>query len=258
MLPPWLFFEVIFIFFEVIFISIIATSPGRWFLGISIKTNNGKNLSFEQALKRSSLVFVNRLLLLGFFPFSLWKIKSYYVRLVKTGTTSWDNAANSVVIYRDSWKFNRLVTAMAILLSILLLGGDFSPRWIQKAADQGYASAQNKLGFMYDTGDGVAKNKYLAVQWYQKAADQGNASAQYNLGVMYDTGDGVAKNKDLAVQWYQKAADQGHASAQYNLGVIYANGDGVAKNNYLAVQWYQKAADQGLAEALMALKSLRK
>ena len=145
-----------------------------------------------------------------------------------------------------SWKF---VTAMAILLSILLLGGDFSPWWAQKAAEQGDAVAQNHLGAMYANGDGVAKNNYLAFQWYQKAAEQGNAFAQNNLGAMYAHGDGVAKNNYLAVQWIQKAAEQGNVAAQNNLGAMYGNGDGVAKNNYLAVKWFQKAAEQGSAFA---------
>ena len=46
---------------------------------------------------------------------------------------------------------------------------------------------------------------------YQKAAEQGNAAAQCKLGVCYDNGTGVEKDEQKAVEWYQKAAEQGYA-----------------------------------------------
>jgi TPR repeat protein len=117
----------------------------------------------------------------------------------------------------------------------------------QKAADLGYASAQNYLGEMYANGQGVAKNDLEAGQWYRRAADQGHAAAQYSLGKMYANGRGVAKDDAEAVAWYRKAADQGYAAAQNSLGWMYANGRGVAKDDAEAVAWYRKAADQGHA-----------
>jgi TPR repeat protein len=39
----------------------------------------------------------------------------------------------------------------------------------------------------------VAKDSVEAVKWFRKAADQGNADAQCRLGVMYSNGEGVAK-----------------------------------------------------------------
>ena len=52
-------------------------------------------------------------------------------------------------------------------------------------AEQGDAHAQNSLGFMYDTGQGVPQDSQEAERWYRLAAEQGHAYAQYNLGVMY-------------------------------------------------------------------------
>ena len=128
---------------------------------------------------------------------------------------------------------------------------DFSSALTQyrKAADQGYALAQNNLGVLYRDGRGVAQNYAEAAKWFRKAADQGNAQAQTNLGAMYGTGRGVAKDYAQAVAWYRKAADQGNALGQYNLGAMYANGEGVAQNYAEAAKWYRKAADQGNAEA---------
>ena len=46
------------------------------------------------------------------------------------------------------------------------------------------------------------------------AAEQGEASAQFNLGYMYATGRGVAEDNTEAVRWYRLAAEQGHAGAR--------------------------------------------
>ena len=74
----------------------------------------------------------------------------------------------------------------------------------------------------------VSRGDYAtAYRLWRPLADQGNASAQYNLGFMYDNGQGVPQDYAAAVGWYRKAADQGDASAQYNLGFMYGNGLGV-------------------------------
>ncbi|GHV38472.1 hypothetical protein FACS1894187_17310 [Synergistales bacterium] len=115
----------------------------------------------------------------------------------------------------------------------------------RRAAEQGNAAAQNRLGSMYANGRGVPKDDKQAVEWYRKAADQGHAAAQYNLGLMY------AKTKDdkQAADWYRKAAEQGYAAAQNRLGFMYDNGQGVTQDDKQAVEWYRKAADQGYAAA---------
>ena len=56
-----------------------------------------------------------------------------------------------------------------------------------------------------------------AVKWFQKAAEQGYAEAQNNLGVCYMNGIGVSKNNDEAVKWFRQAARQGHAYARKTL-----------------------------------------
>ena len=61
--------------------------------------------------------------------------------------------------------------------------------WLK--AEQGDASAQHSLGFMYAYGYGVPQDHKAAVKWYRLAAEQGDASAQLNLGVMYEKGRGV-------------------------------------------------------------------
>ena len=121
--------------------------------------------------------------------------------------------------------------------------------WLKKSAEQGYAQAQYNLGVCYEYGTGTAVNKTEAVRWYKKSAEQGYANAQNNLGVCYENGTGTAVNKTEAVRWYKKAAEQGLAIAQYNLGVCYENGTGTEVNKPEAFRWYKKAAEQGLANA---------
>lgn len=47
--------------------------------------------------------------------------------------------------------------------------------------EQGYANAQNQLGWCYERGVGVPKNRAEAVKWYRKAAEQGNSWVEDKL-----------------------------------------------------------------------------
>ena len=151
--------------------------------------------------------------------------------------------------------------------------------WYRKAADQGYADAQDQVGWFYENGLGVNRDIDEARVWYQKAADQGNATAQTALnrlqsqqnpqeqtltptqenemGDHYFYGRGVEQDYAKAMEWYRRAAHQGFANAQHNIGALYENGWGVAKDIDLAKVWYQRAAEQGDAFAEGALQRLQ-
>ena len=120
---------------------------------------------------------------------------------------------------------------------------DFSlaVEYYRKAAEQGNAAAQNKLGICYNIGLGVAKDSNEALKWYRKAAEQGNAVAQNNMGNHYNE----RQNYTEAARWYRKAAEQGQTAAQSSLAELYYNGRGVAKDYAEAVKWFRKAAEQG-------------
>jgi TPR repeat protein len=93
-------------------------------------------------------------------------------------------------------------------------------------------------------GQGVAQDYTAAARWYRKAADQGNAFAQSKLGLMYARGQGVTQDYTAAVRWYRKAAGQGEAFAQTNLGFMYEVGLGVTQDYVQAHMWYNLAAAQ--------------
>ena len=92
----------------------------------------------------------------------------------------------------------------------------------KKAADQGDAVAQYKLGLRYVDGRGVAKDAAEAAKWFRKAADQGNAEGQFELGYLYEIGKGVAKSEAEAAKWYQKSATLGNTDAMRRLDIATA------------------------------------
>ena len=127
--------------------------------------------------------------------------------------------------------------------SALAAGDDFDA--VKKAAEQGDALAQVRLGIMYTMGEGVPEDDAEAVRWYSRAAEQGDADAQFKLGFMYNDGEGVPEDDAEAVRWYRKAAEQGLAVAQAMLGIMYTMGEGVPEDDIQAYAWISIAAAQG-------------
>ena len=56
-----------------------------------------------------------------------------------------------------------------------------------------------------------------AFREFRPLAEQGLASAQFNLGWMYRNGKGVLRDYKTAEKWCRLAAEQEHATAQDNL-----------------------------------------
>ena len=131
-----------------------------------------------------------------------------------------------------------LNTTLLFLLVIGFSGGASGQSFeeTKRLAEQGDASAQYFLGFIYENGLGVPEDDVEAVRWWLLAAEQGHAFAQYNLGNMYDSGRGVPENDAEAVRWYRLSAEQGYANAQYNLGIMYERGRGVPQDDAEAAQ----------------------
>lgn len=127
-------------------------------------------------------------------------------------------------------------------------------RQLRDAAESGDAKAQNKLGYLYDTGRELPQNDAEAVRWYRRAATQNHAMALYNLANHYLSGRGVPQDAEEAIKWYRLAADRDVLPAMNNLGVIYASGRGVRRNEAEAVKWYRRAAERGDETAIRNLK----
>ena len=76
---------------------------------------------------------------------------------------------------------------------------------MDRAADEGALLRQAEI---------APRDDRVAVSWFRKAADQGFAEAQYRLGDMYGRGIGVAKSDAEAKRWFTLAAAQGHERAR--------------------------------------------
>ena len=111
--------------------------------------------------------------------------------------------------------FTKLLAAalLALGLNQAVWADDASDfRQTLQLAEQGVAEAQNNLGAMYYTGQGVRQDYAEAARWYRKAAEQGDVQAQYNLGLMYYKGQSVRQNFHLSKEWFGKVCDSGDQS----------------------------------------------
>ncbi|MFW1678493.1 tetratricopeptide repeat protein [Pontibacter sp. JAM-7] len=119
---------------------------------------------------------------------------------------------------------------------------------VRPEAESGVASAQNRLGEMYEFGYGTDRNPDQAYSWYLQAAEQGYVPAQHNIGRCYNFGTGIEQNFAAAESWYRKAAEQGHTDAMFFLGTLYSNYHGSHSEQDSDIQayaWMHNAAQLG-------------
>lgn len=89
---------------------------------------------------------------------------------------------------------------------------------VRRAAENGYAPAQSRLGRMHLRGDIVENDPALAAQWFERAARAGDPLAQYELGQLRYKGQGVEADIYEAYKWFSAAAEnfarRGHVPRQ--------------------------------------------
>uniref|UniRef100_A0A8C5L389 Sel-1 suppressor of lin-12-like 3 (C. elegans) n=1 Tax=Jaculus jaculus TaxID=51337 RepID=A0A8C5L389_JACJA len=161
--------------------------------------------------------------------------------------------------------------------------------WLKHEAMRGNAAAQQRLAQMLFWGQqGVAKNPEAAIEWYAKGAlETEDPALIYDYAIVLFKGQGVKKNRRLALElmkkaaskglhqavnglgWYYhkfkknyvkaakywlKAEEMGNPDASYNLGVLYLDGifPGVpGRNLTLAGEYFHKAAQGGHIEGTL-------
>lgn len=147
--------------------------------------------------------------------------------------------------------------ASQVLLATAYLAGDGglakdpakAAHWFEQAAIQGNGYAEEKLGDLYEQGNGVDKNLKLSFDWRLKAANRGILTAQVSLGKMYRDGQGVDKDINKAMFWFERAATEGNSEAQYLLGRMYHENPRSEAELAAGRSWLQKAARQGYDSA---------
>lgn len=118
-----------------------------------------------------------------------------------------------------------------------------------KMAIKGNAEAQFKVGEMYETGFGVKTDMKEAASWINKAANQGHATASYKLLYWDIKKNGMKGGNKAKYNNMVKKAKAGDGHAMYYIGIMYAEGVGVKKNYDKALDWLNKATFIGVLEA---------
>lgn len=90
--------------------------------------------------------------------------------------------------------------------------------WLSRLSNEGDAGAQLQLGIAYRDGlYGLTPDARTAFHWLEKAAVNGNAFAEDAVAMAYDKGLGVNRNETLAAQWWNKAIQDGSHEARVHL-----------------------------------------
>jgi localization factor PodJL len=118
-------------------------------------------------------------------------------------------------------------------------------RWLERAADAGFAPAQFRLASLNEKGDGLKKDIQAARRLYLAAAGKGHAKAMHNLAVLYAEGIDGKPDYKAASEWFRKAASYGVTDSQYNLAILFARGIGVQANLAESYRWFALAAANG-------------
>ena len=102
---------------------------------------------------------------------------------------------------------------------------------LSSLGESGNVEAQKLLALMYRENKGIVPDIKQEMYWIQKAAENGDADSQFRLGTAYLNGTGVPKkDKKLSAEWYEKAAMQNNQEATRFTIINYMSGNGVKKD----------------------------
>lgn len=82
-----------------------------------------------------------------------------------------------------------------------------------RGAKAGDVSCQQNVGYFYDEGLAIRKNRRKAIRWYKKSAAGGSSSAAYNLGAIFER----KRDYRAAVLWFERALQLGESDAETEL-----------------------------------------
>ena len=112
--------------------------------------------------------------------------------------------------------------------------------WFRRAAGRDFPEAQYRLGRAYLNDDNEE-----AVRWFNSAIEHGHVQAMNSLATLYEQGQGVPQDLGEAFRLRLRAAEMGNPVAQAMLGTMYADGKGVPRNDAEAAKWYRQSAERG-------------
>lgn len=124
------------------------------------------------------------------------------------------------------------------------------------AAKLGDSSAQVYVGYAYDVGLGIKRNRSAALYWYRRAYRHGERIAASNIATIYrDEGD---LKKTLA--WFERASRLGDGDAELEIAKLYLKSPKDIKKaiSHLKRASRASASDVTLAAKEEAVKLLKK
>jgi hypothetical protein len=115
------------------------------------------------------------------------------------------------------------------------------------------------LGIAHYYGiDGVKQSYQKAFEYFIKAAQNGHAQAQYKLGLMFSRGDGVEPDYQESTKWLEKSAGQGDCKAQYELAILQIQESDIDGKSKKYMQWLEESAQQKYESAKNQLGLLQR
>ncbi len=109
------------LFLEAGFLKTLATTPGKWLLGIKLQRLDGSNLPYSIGLARGFRVFVQGIGL-GIPIIGLITLILSYNKLSKTGSTSWDNRYHVLVTHDKLHPLKVSLFIGLFILSVFMMG----------------------------------------------------------------------------------------------------------------------------------------
>jgi len=132
------------------------------------------------------------------------------------------NPAKGEELYRQAADFGLLAANWNLaLLEIDRNRLDEGIRYLKLAAEQGYPEAINLLGYYYEEGAGVPRDRAKGLELYLKAANLGLPVAMCNVGATLLESPG---REAEGIAWLKKAVEKREPNAMNQLAMIYANG----------------------------------
>ena len=116
----------------------------------------------------------------------------------------------------------------------------------RKAAEIGYAKAEDMLALCYHNGHGVQQDMRRAVEWRERAAIHGHAQAMFKMGLYRHSGMGGVINASEACYWFRMAAQHGVGDPNFDSGLDESEGCGLAAS----LVWIVNKAESGDTDAI--------
>jgi TPR repeat protein len=104
-------------------------------------------------------------------------------------------------------------------------------------------SQKSKASELFERGFKEWKRKNLrpALRLFLAAAQAGDKGAQVNVGYFYDKGIGIRRNRSTALYWYKRAYRRGDSGAANNIATICRD----EQKMKWALSWFKKAVNLG-------------